>query len=239
MMKSAEQISEFYDKHYSRSFFTPKVRWSWAPAGPSILRHLDFLSQNSNGRLLDIACGTGWLLTVAEKSGLECYGVDISREAIAQAQKSGLRATIVCYDVDKGLDFPDEFFDYLTCMGSLEHFQQQVLVIQEMARIAKPTAKIYIFVPNESFILHKLGYVTDVQPVVKRYSLQDWECLLQQNGLRIQRVFKDNSYLLSFRESSNWLKHIGKILFWPMSLLLPLRLSYSFLFVCAKQNPAG
>ena len=130
--------------------------------------------------------------------------------------------------------YPDEFFDYVTCLGVWEHFRNQEEVMREMVRVLKNTGKMCVFVPNRDYILHKFGYETDDQPVVNRYSLHEYIKRIEGSGLVIEKLWKDNSHLDNLRESSGYIKHFLKIwahLFVP---LLPIELSYHFMFICKK-----
>jgi len=48
---------------------------------------LDYLGAQKGRKLLDVGCGTGFLLLAAFKRGLKTYGIDISEEAIKIAKK--------------------------------------------------------------------------------------------------------------------------------------------------------
>jgi hypothetical protein len=87
-------------------------------------------------------------------------------------------------------------------------------------------------VPNDDYIAHKLGYETDDQPVVKRYSLEGYTDLLNKSGLVIARVLRDNSHLSGLAESSSWLKLVLKLVVHPFVNFIPLRYSFNFIFIC-------
>jgi len=200
---------------------------------------LELLGVEQGKKLLDIACGQGELLQVAQEKALMCYGVDISDKAV-QIAKHKVQGEITVADVEIGLDYPDCCFDYITCLGSLEHFRDQAGVLHEMGRVAKENVKICIHVPNEHYILHEVGLETDTQPVVNRHSLKGWTALLQSNGFHILRVLKDNRHLASLGTGSRGLQRLGKtglrMLLKPFLPLLPTVLSYHFVFICAKKQ---
>ena len=87
-------------------------------------------------KLLDIACGCGYLLARAENLGLHCYGIDISEVAISEARKR-VKGKLICSDVNNGLPYNDNFFDYITCLGSLEHFENQSGMLRDIPCIQK------------------------------------------------------------------------------------------------------
>lgn len=224
---------EVVKKYYSEAYeYEPLPRQAYT-------HFLNLLGVEEGKKLLDVACGIGVFLQEAERRGLECYGVDISTRAI-QIAGTHTRANLKCANVDNGLDYPEGFFDYITCLGSLEHFQNQSKVIQETCRIAKEGAHICIYVPNDDYILHKVGYETDSQLIVNRYSLKGWEQLLESNGLRAERVYKDNSHLTSLNVAGKGLKRLLKIAFKllirPLVPFLQLKLSFAFIFICRKNR---
>lgn len=192
---------------------------------------LQRLDCKAGDRLLDVACGEGQLLARAESLALQCWGIDISQVAIDRA-RSRCKATIICADVNNGLPYEDNFFDYVTCLESLEHFERQAYVLDEIRRITKTSGRIYILVPNRDYILHKLGYETDHQPIINRYSLEGYKELLSKSGLAIDCVLHDNSHLSNLTESSSSPKLILKLLIHPFVKFIPLRYSYNFIFIC-------
>lgn len=123
-MQQKDDIARFYDEAFCRE--TKMFKGKKLPFVRQIERTIpsrviNLLSVQEGGRLLDVACGTGMLLTKAREKGLECYGIDISEEAIRQTSGK-CEATLEIKDVNEGLPFPGEFFDYITCVESLEHF---------------------------------------------------------------------------------------------------------------------
>ena len=192
---------------------------------------IDYFDIKCGGKFLDIACGTGRTLQSAFTRGCDCYGVDFSEKALEVAKKR-VKATLYCRDVNLGFpDLEDNKFDYITCLGSLEHFVNQDMVLKETVRICKEEGKIIILVPNNDYILHKLGYETDYQPIINRYSLKGWKNLLERNGCKVIKTVKENSHL-SIDESSSWIKFLLKLIISPFIRYLPLNLSFNFIFIC-------
>lgn len=228
---SDSQVSKYYDEQYygrSHSNHWIKLPFSKKDYYGMPLQRLDC---KAGDRLLDVGCGEGQLLRRAESLGLQCWGIDISQMATDQA-RNRCKAAILCADVNNGLPYDDKCFDYVTCLGSLEHFEEQSYALCEIRRVTKPSGRIYILVPNDDYILHKVGYETDQQPVVNRYSLAGWTNLLIQSGLLIDRVLCDNSHLSNLAESSSLPKFILKLMVHPFVGFIPLRYSYNLIFIC-------
>lgn len=233
LKQSEEKIKIFYNQEYYGKHRQYKICKKRPVLSNYYGQFLDLLGVESGKRILDIACGTGRLLLEGEKRGMQCYGIDISQTATSKARKR-LKGHLVCKSVEDGLPYSERFFDYIICLGSLEHFRNQPFVIQEISRISKDECRICILVPNDDYILHKFGYETDNQPFVNRLSFEGWRSLLEYNGLIVRTVLKENSHLENLYESSSYLKHFCKLLAKPFVRFLPLSFSYNFIFLCKK-----
>jgi len=97
-----------------------------------------------SGSVLDVACGTGTLLEMAEVKGLQCYGIDISAGMLAQAKKKVPNAKVSlasCYEIP----YPEGCFDYVTATNALSSDSIDVKkVLSEMIRVCKSGGEIYI-----------------------------------------------------------------------------------------------
>ena len=101
-------------------------------------------------RVLDVACGGGYLLMEAERAGLEAHGIDIAQAAIDRAKTFAPKSNLVRGDAEN-LPYEDGHFDIVTCLGSLEHFLSPPKALEEMRRVLKPAGRAVIVVPNQWF----------------------------------------------------------------------------------------
>lgn len=195
----------------------------------------------SAGYFLDVSCGTGEVVRHAKQRGLHATGMDISEQALRNAQrKHG------CYigntSTGEALPFADNTFDILTNVGSLEHFQNPAQGVREMARVLKPSGTAYILVPNTFSLLSNVwnafrhGYTSaDDQPIQRYGARQDWTVLLQGNGLHIKGTMKYERPRP--RNKQDWLYYLRdpreavRVVVGPF---IPLNLAFCFLFVCGK-----
>jgi SAM-dependent methyltransferase len=229
-MSLSPQTPTFKDiqKHYDHLFKTEGIRdetrgYAW---------HTKTLlnEKMAPGRILDIACGGGYFLEQlrnASAGTADLFGIDISPKAIELAQSSCPEAHyLLC--VAKYLPFPAASFDAITCLGSLEHFLDLSGAIKEMRRVATDDAVFYILVPNlywykDLISVFLTGNKVDRNQTQERfYCLGEWEKLLTENGLEIKKTLKYNG--IARRPFKQWLK----------DLLIPLKFSYHFVFICRK-----
>ena len=113
--------------------------------------HLKFAGRESipfrgEGRLLDVGCGPGKLLSDLREQGWKVYGVDFSPVAVDYARSQrGL-------DVSLGdlfqAGYKDGFFDVVMFNHSLEHIYNPLETLKEAHRIMKPGGLLLISIPN-------------------------------------------------------------------------------------------
>lgn len=186
-------------------------------------------------RLLDLACGGGYFLRIfVSLAPKETFltGIDLSRQAIRLARKECPQAHYLI-GVGEKLPFQPESFDNITCWGSLEHFLNISRAIDEMKRAGTADATFFILVPNlfwykDILSVFRTGHRKDRNQTHERFaSLGEWASLLESFGLHIVRVQKYNG--IAKYSWKQWLK----------DLLIPLRFSYHFLFVCRAKKTEG
>jgi len=87
---------------------------------------IQLLLINAHGTALDIACGTGKVMTILDGiKALEVHGCDISDFLLGKAAERGIRKDrLTCCDATK-LPYPEKHFDYAYSIGSLEHFTEE------------------------------------------------------------------------------------------------------------------
>lgn len=228
-----QDIRAWYDRRYAdRGVDSMRT----ADAYPVFL---DYLEAKPGKALLDIACGTGYLLLAAARRGLRTWGIDISEEAVKLARQVSPDSTV---SVGRGEDlkFPDGQFDYVTCIGSLEHFLDMDRGIAEMKRVSKPDARLCILVPNSDFLYWKVSgqYGTEQQEINEHLlSLAEWRSFFERSGLDIITVGQDRWPMKKIRPfaSANPLRVVKGLIFRLVWSLLPMSYAYQFIFVLRKK----
>jgi ubiquinone/menaquinone biosynthesis C-methylase UbiE len=123
----------------------PITRWLRAI---NVERYID-----SGNRILDIGCGDGYFLK--RLSLPERYGLD---------KRLG-------DDVREKLNFPDEYFDYITMLAVIEHIDNKSIkpLVNEIYRTLKPGGKFIFTTPKRSaeFLIHL--YVKDIEEEHETY----------------------------------------------------------------------
>jgi SAM-dependent methyltransferase len=109
-------------------------------------------AQAAKDRLvLDAGCGTGYgSRLLAEAGAREVVGVDIARavlEAVAADMPDSVR--LQAGDVRR-LDFEDNTFELVVCFEVIEHVEDPLTVLDELARVLAPGGLLLVSSPNRN-----------------------------------------------------------------------------------------
>jgi SAM-dependent methyltransferase len=104
----------------------------------------DILNYCSEGSVLDVGTGPGWLLVKLHQrsSKLRVIGLDASPSMVAKAQKNMANAGLSdIIDIKKGeashIPFADNSFDTVVSTGSIHHWKQPTDSLNEIYRVLK------------------------------------------------------------------------------------------------------
>ena len=105
----------------------------------------DFFGPVKERKILDFACGSGWISIYLARSGAECCGFDISPKSVeiatrmAEVNGVGSRCQFKVTAAEK-MDYPDNTFDLLFGNAALHHTDLDKSP-SEIARVLKPGGK--------------------------------------------------------------------------------------------------
>ena len=97
----------------------------------------------NNNKVLDFACGTGWISEFLNRFGFDVYGFDISTGAIEIAKNRVLadkrinekQLSYFVSDAHKLSSIEDNFFSNIVCFDSLHHMKDFDKAFSEISRI--------------------------------------------------------------------------------------------------------
>jgi SAM-dependent methyltransferase len=227
---SSQQASAAYDELYAGRWLPPRAAlFAWL---------VRLLKAQPGQTLLDVACGDAQLGPLARRAGLVYYGIDISREAARAA-----RPERVCMADGAGLPFADNGFDYVTSVGSLEHYLDMAQGVIEIARVLKPAGRACILVPNAFSLTWNMLRVwrtgdladDDGQPIQRFGTRNAWHRLLVENGLAVEQTLGyERAWPRTRAEWRAYLTVPKELLLALGSSYVPLNLRRCFVFLCAK-----
>jgi SAM-dependent methyltransferase len=123
---------------------------------PELPMLVKLLNRKRRPRALDVGCGIGRHVSYLAIKGVDTYGFDISRKAIAQAErllkKEGLKAHLTLGDMFQPFPFESGFFDAVIGTRAIHHgYASQVKrTISEMNRVTRKGGYVFIQVPKWS-----------------------------------------------------------------------------------------
>ncbi len=218
------------------------------------IRHLDsfyewllsLVDPEPGASLLDVACGVGVLPRLAQdRIGLRTFGVDFSFEALRVGHQE---APTVGYAQGDGerLPYPDHAFNYVTSIGSLEHYAHPEVGAREICRILVPNGKACVLLPNTFGVLGnvwtalRIGRTFDDGQPIQRYATRlEWQDLLEAGGLRVSRTYKyERVFPRHWKEIKWYMQHPKDLARMILSPFVPLNWADYFVYVCEKDLEA-
>lgn len=196
---------------------------------PLIRKIEDWLHYNFQGRqVLVVGAGTGAESITLYQRGAEVYGIEPNREALdilhRKARLYSLNPQRFVAAVAEFLPFADNSFDFVLCYTVLEHVQNIESSLDEMIRVCKPGAYVFIQTPDYRFPLeghYKIPLIPFAPKWIQAIYLRFWgrptrflksinfltapqlDRLLWQRNVLTIRIFEPQ--LLSWNQKGNWL----------------------------------
>lgn len=162
-----EELSEFYSKRDTR----------FSNSRPTDLskQNINYIFGqilNDNSSLLDVGCGGGFFLELANKKGFKTTGCDII------PGKSFEHSNYFTASVEK-LPFEDNSFDIVTCSHTLEHVVNFDKAVSELRRVAKyklcvvvPCQRVYYYTLDEHVRFFPYKWMLEQEMKMKFYTCE-------------------------------------------------------------------
>jgi len=117
-----------------------------------VKKRLQKLQQECNAKnILDIGCGTGFMLNLANDSFDNIYGIDTTQAMLDKVDISSGKIKLYNAIAEK-LPFEDNKFDMLTSYAFIHHLEDYSIVLKEALRVLKDDGLYYIDLdPNKYF----------------------------------------------------------------------------------------
>ncbi len=180
-----EALRDLYEHYYDYANFET------APVVAASLEKLirSFKSFRHTSRLLDVGYGEGGLLRIAQKQGWNCYGTEISPQALEYGQGCGWT---VSSEADTHPLFPAQGFDVVTMIELLEHVQNPHQLLRMAAQLLRPGGVLYLTTPNANSLNRRLlglkWSVISPPEHLTIWTVQGLRLALSQAGFQLQRT---------------------------------------------------
>jgi len=201
----------------------------------------DKLALQAGDVYLDISCGRGELTHLAQAVGVNAHGLDLSFAALHQGRHVDGTHHLLVGNAER-LPYASEQFSVVSNIGSLEHFLDMKTAVRETARILRGNGRAIILVPNTFSLLTNIWIAfrqgrtsIDDQPIQRYAARYEWQQLLEENGLRVEKTLKYER--IWPRNKVDWeayLRHPKEMVRLLLTPFIPLNLAWSFIFICRK-----
>lgn len=246
---TAEEIEAMYEdpRYLESGYFARDEDAPTRPEVPIYEQGLDWLEArlgDISRKLLDVGCGGGGFLALAQRRGWDVAGVEISQEHAACVQRE-LRIPVECSDF---LDASPHGgpFDVIALWDVLEHVTDPDATLLRARDLLSPGGYVLVFTINSASLFNRLGALA-YQATLGRLSrpielLYDQrhcyyftehtlDVALMRAGLQVEERLRHRAHLDRWlvEPAPRWMLAGAELIDW---LSIPLSLQYRQLVLC-------
>lgn len=110
----------------------------------------NIVDKYNNPKLLDVGCGTGFIINIVKDWCEKVYGIDVTQEMLDRIEKS--KNVELINGMAENLPFEENTFEVATAYSFIHHLHDYKEVLNEMYRVLKKGGTLYIDLePNKHF----------------------------------------------------------------------------------------
>lgn len=124
----------------------------------------NIVTNKKNTKILEVGCGLGYLTYSLNQAGYDVTGLDISQEAVNEANRS-LGNHYICADVFKYAKEHESEYDIIIMTELIEHIETPTEFLEHTAQLIKRGGSIIVTTPNKSIYPDNIVWNSDLPPV--------------------------------------------------------------------------
>ena len=173
-LKSTDEVRDLYDD-WSKNDKYNQDMIDWEYSGPrevvsAFLPH----ASNKGIKILDAGCGSGLVGEELSKEGYSIiHGADIAAK-LMNSIPAGLYHELHNIDLNKPINFTDDFFDAVLCVGTFTFGHVKAKALSEFTRIVKSGGIIGFTINEGVFLDHGFKSELDHLVIKKKISQLDF-----------------------------------------------------------------
>ncbi len=176
--------TEYYGEEHQR--FWPVIEKAITSFRERRIREIERFKKR--GRVLDIGCGRGRMLSMLREKGWETYGTELSEESARYAlEKLGVKVFTGDF---LSSNFPADFFDCVTLWHVLEHLSDPLKNLIEIRRVLKEDGFLLVAVPDfggaQSAFSGKHWFHLDVPRHYSHFTVKTLTTFLDKSGFQFR-----------------------------------------------------
>lgn len=250
-MYSTSDITAMYtgDEYSQNPYFSYDVEGFKEAAQGRYANYISALSAIATrvkvGKLLDVGCGSGAFLNVAQQRGWEVSGIELS-PVLSQVSRRAVKAEVIT-SAFESVDLPDASYDVVTMWDIIEHVLDPVFCLKKVERLLKPGGMALFCTPDEDSLLARAGLALyrisggavsypamALHPTYHTYffSRNGFKGLVGKSGMNVVRCYSQ----AAFFEHSQLPSSVAKWGIWAIEKLSALA-DRRYEIVCLAQKP--
>lgn len=138
-----QEVAVFYDRWAAR--YDADLN-DWSYKSPAVVARLATQHAPAAKKILDAGCGTGLSGRALRDAGFEgdLHGVDVSEQSLAIARSTGAYSSVGFADLQQPLEFADDSFDALVCVGVMTYVPEVESCWRDFCRVVSPGGVIVV-----------------------------------------------------------------------------------------------
>ena len=193
-MKNMKNMSNIEDMIQTYSKFSEYENDVYEKDYPRIKKVLKTILSLEKGKILEIGCLSGKIISILKTNGWKAYGIDI----IDKPDVFDKDIMFIKHNVENGIPFDDNFFDVVYAGEVIEHLYDTDEFIKEVNRILKNNGYFIVTTPNISSFINRCLLLAGKLPRyveykkggaghIHFYTMKILEDQLYDNGFNIEK----------------------------------------------------
>jgi 2-polyprenyl-3-methyl-5-hydroxy-6-metoxy-1,4-benzoquinol methylase len=150
----SKRLADYYDTTYAESDY-----WDREQATVRALKKIRDVIVDTLGSpaasLLDVGCGPGVFLSLAQEAGFSVTGLELN-SVLAQRARQRTGAEVIVGDF-MSVRLDDEQFDVITLLDLIEHLPNPVSALRRCHELLKPGGCLVVYTPNHRSLIVRVA----------------------------------------------------------------------------------
>jgi glycosyltransferase involved in cell wall biosynthesis/SAM-dependent methyltransferase len=191
-LPTGEDVRDEYEVRYPRRFPPARLDAARRQMLATVLARAGALA--APGRLLDVGCAGGHLMTAAKATGWRVLGSDLSHAACVAAAGGAGRPAVQADAA--ALPFGAATLDAVALVNVLDHTTRPRAVVREAARVLRPGGLLVLRVPNGAFHAPWAAVLGHLGPFVRWRRLDTYPILhlFTFGPVALRRLVEDSGF---------------------------------------------
>lgn len=148
--KDKQELAERYDQWANNYDTELEEFYGWR--APRIAAGFVNKYVSKEGRVLDAGAGTGLVGCCLHKLGYtDLVAIDLSEEMLIKARNKKVYKELHKMDLSETLNFPDDTFDAVVCVGVLTYGHAPASSLRELIRVTRPGGHIVFSLRTDAY----------------------------------------------------------------------------------------